>query len=165
MATTAQVESARNVAAFRTFVSRMGEEFGPYDCAANGEKIVQRVIQTWGQQSLSSPDSYEIAAKELIGENSLTKDDNYVSHSLRAEIEKMSHAEAAQKYRLDPAFRKAFDIVAHEEARTRFSESDPYRALTVSEYYAIPPQKRAELYARNAWFQNAVQRLIGQGDI
>jgi hypothetical protein len=116
MPTTKQIIDARNAVAFNTFVARMGEIYGPYACDANRELIVSRVLETWGTDAASSPDAHEIAFKQLLAEGALTKNENFVPPSLRAEIENLSGAETSRRYRRDPMFRKAFDIVASEEA-------------------------------------------------
>jgi hypothetical protein len=121
--------------------------------------------QTALQLAAKSPDSYEIAFTELVAEGALTKDEGFVAPSVKAEIENLSGAEASRRYRRDPEFRKQFDLVASKEAATRFSDSDPYRHLSAESYRSIDPITRASLYARNAFFQAAVQRLISEGVI
>lgn len=166
MNATTQIQSAQRTAAFQTFVARQGETFGPYDLPANGEPIVARVIETWGVDGLKSPDCYEIAFKQLVSEGKLAKNESYVASSIRAQIDSLPAAELGRRYRTDATFRKAFDDAASEDvANGRMSESDPYRFLTAEQYHAIPPIQRAELYARNAFFQRATQRLISEGKI
>jgi len=165
MATARQANDARVLAGYNTFVARAGETFGPYASSENGEAIMKRAIETFGL-NLPSSDYFEIAFKQLLAEGALTTNPDYVAPSVRAEIEKLPAGESMRRYRRDPEFRKTYDLLAKEDlAAGRFVDSDPYRNLTAAAYQAIPPTQRAELYARNLFFQRAVERLVAQREI
>jgi hypothetical protein len=165
-ATLQQTESARATAAFQTFVARLGEKFGPFNSPGNCKLITDCIIATWGADGLKNPDTYEIAFAQLVADNKLTLNEDYIAPSVRTMIENLPAGEVARKYRTDPAFRVAFDEVARADvlAGAR-DESDPYKYLTGDQYRSIPPQQRAELQARNTFFYRAVQRLTKDGQI
>lgn len=137
-------------------------EFEPYNVAENFTAMHAYINEQWGadSQAVADPSAWEIAFRAIKHE--LRGDDDYVSPELRAEIANMSGGAVHERYRRDPIFRKAWDTIAKEESVVK--PLSPWKWINKTQYLAISPVQRAQLWAHDEGFRAAVQKnLIDEG--
>lgn len=142
-------------------------DFTAFDTGENFDILHAYIIEEWGEDGLANSQCWEISFIACKGKLKPIEGYVYVPPAFREEIARMRSDEIKARLR-EPEFKRLYDAIALEEysssgIRIPSTPCNPWKYLTAEQWAAMPATKRAEKYAREPMFKQAVEKLISEG--
>jgi hypothetical protein len=140
------------------------------DDGRNFEILRDYIEKEWpNSAALANAECWQIAFIACKGELTPIRGYVFVPDQFREDLKMMPQSQIKERYR-DPEFKRLYDAIALEEfdssgARIPSTPHNPWKYLTAEEWVRMDATKRANLYAHEILFREAVQQLIDKGQI